>query len=169
MNCCDFIKEMQSIEGCPCDRVEFPPELKIMSGLDSLPRKIAGFADFRKAMLANIGIKAPLIDWRAREGDDPGIMLLEMWAYLCDSLSFYDEVIANEAYLRTATQSASLRRLSALIGYVPRPAVSSTVLLAAIAEGGQILKIPAGMAFSSGGFEGNPPQVFETDRQQVDR
>jgi len=24
MNCCDFIKEMQSIEGCPCDRVEFP-------------------------------------------------------------------------------------------------------------------------------------------------
>ncbi len=29
-------------------------------------------------------------------------MLLEMWAYVCDVLSFYDETIAHESYLRTA-------------------------------------------------------------------
>ena len=34
----------------------------------------------------------PLQDWRAREGDDLGVMLLEMWAYVLDVLAFYHEV-----------------------------------------------------------------------------
>jgi hypothetical protein len=162
MNCKDFIPELQLREGCPCDRFTFPPGLNIIAGLNDLPRQIAGFHEFRKAMLAAIRPKHRLYMWRAREGGDPGIMLLEMWAYICDSISFYDQVIANESYLSPARQRESVRKLVSLLGYLPRPAVASVANLAAIAEGSQMLKIPAGTAFRSGAFDGNPPQVFET-------
>jgi uncharacterized phage protein gp47/JayE len=141
---------------------EFPPVLRIMAGLNTIPRQIASFSDFRNAMLADIHSKFPLYYWRARQGDDPGIMLLEMWAYICDSIAFYDEVIANESYVRTARQRASVKKLASLLGYLPRPAAAAFVSLAAMAEGRQILKIPSGTAFRSGAFGGNPPQVFET-------
>jgi len=162
---------------CACDRFVHPVPLNIAAGLDKLPRQIATFPEFRRAMLKSIKAEQveiidknntlvkiiPLSDWRARDKDDFGIMLLEMWAYICDSLSFYDEVLANEAYLRTSFLRPDLRRLVALLGYLPRPAIGSVVELAALAEGRLQLKLPAGTAFRSGSFDGNPPQVFELD------
>jgi uncharacterized phage protein gp47/JayE len=148
---------------CPCDAINFPPARRIPAGLARLPRQIATFPEFRAAMLASIPSQTPLANWRAREGDDFGIMLLEMWAYICDCLSFYDEVIADELYLRTATQRASLRKLVGLLGYVPRPAIAAAVNLALFAEGRQPLIVPAGVAFRSGAFPGGAPQVFELD------
>lgn len=162
---------------CACDRFIHPLPLNIAAGLDTLPRQIGTFPEFRRAMLKSIQAEQveiidknnslvkiiPLSEWRARDKDDFGIMLLEMWAYICDSLSFYDEVLANEAYLRTSFLRPNLRRLVALLGYLPRPAVGSVVELAALAEGRLQLKLPAGTAFRSGSFDGNPPQVFELD------
>ncbi|MEI6682126.1 MAG: hypothetical protein WCO44_05840 [Bacteroidota bacterium] len=163
---------------CPCDRFIFPLPLNIGAGLDKLPRQTATFPEFRRAMLRDImgetvevidntntlvAVK-PLTSWRARKKDDPGIMLLEMWAYVCDCLSFYDEVLANEAYIRTCALKPDLRRLVALLGYLPRPAVGSVVDLAAIAEGRIRVNLPLGTAFRSGAFDGNPPQVFELDQ-----
>ena len=148
---------------CPCDKLVHPLPLKIGAGLDHLPRQIAHFPEFRRAMLASSKEHPALFAWRARKEDDLGVMLLEMWAYICDSLSFYDEVLANEAYLRTAQLRPSLRRLVALIGYLPSPAVASTVQLAAFADGRIPIKLPLGTSFRSGAFDGNPPQVFELD------
>jgi hypothetical protein len=118
--------------GCPCDQLEFPPTPDIPAGLSTLPRQLAGFPEFRAAMLSHIAThelmdtdivpvsqQRPLQDWRAREGDDLGIMLLEMWAYVLDVLAFYEERIANETYLQTAQREISLRRLVELIGYRP--------------------------------------------------
>jgi uncharacterized phage protein gp47/JayE len=152
---------------CRCDRVIHPAALRIPAGLEWIPRQIAGFPEFRRAMLSEIRSRAPLAAWRAREEDDLGVMLLELWAYLADSLAFYDSVIANEAYLRTARLRPSVRRLTALLGYVPRPAVAATVVLAAAVDGRQPLVIPAGTQFRSGAFDGNPPQVFELDADTV--
>lgn len=149
---------------CPCDEWIHPQPLDIPAGLSTFRRQIATFPDFRRAMLAEIRNHYPLNHWQARESDDLGVMLLEMWAYICDSLSFYDEVIAHEAYLRTARQRPDLRRLIALLGYLPRPAVAATVQLAALADGRKPLTLPAGTAFRSGAFEGEPPQVFELDK-----
>ena len=151
------------IVNCPCDAFGFPPARKIPAGLARLPRQIATFPEFRAALLASIPSHRPLADWRAREGDDFGIMLLEMWAYVCDCISFYDEVIADEAYLRTAAQRPSLGKLVGLLGYVPRPAIAAAVELALFAEGRQPLIVPAGVAFRSGAFPGSAPQVFELD------
>ena len=148
---------------CPCDAINFPPAHKIPAGLARLPRQIATFPEFRAELLASIPSHTPLANWRAREGEDFGIMLLEMWAYVCDCISFYDEVIADEAYLRTATQRASLGKLVGLLGYVPRPAIAAMVDLALFAEGRQPLIVPAGVAFRSGALPGSAPQVFELD------
>ena len=90
-------------------------------------------------------------------------MLLEMWAYVCDLTSFYDDVLAHESYVRTARRRESLRKLIAPLGYIPRPAVAALAELAAFADGRQLVTLPPGTAFRSGAFDGNPPQVFELD------
>ena len=148
---------------CACDELVHPLPLNIGAGLSHLPRQIAHFPEFRRAMLASVKEHGALVDWRARKEDDLGVMLLEMWAYICDSLSFYDEVLADEAYLRTAQLRPSLRRMIALIGYRPSPAVAATVSLAAFAEGRIPVRLPSGTSFRSGAFDDNPPQVFELD------
>ena len=148
---------------CPCDLVIHPPKPDIPAGLDGLPRQVVGFPEYRRAMLQQIATYPPLADWRAREGDDLGILLLEMWAYVLDVLGFYDERIANETYLRTADLRPSLRRLVELVGYLPRPALASSVVLAAFADGPDSLVVPAGTALRSQAFDGEAPQIFESD------
>ena len=165
MSCLWDEKNQAEETNCPCDRYIHPPGLNIPAGLDTIPRQIAAFPEFRKAMLHDVRSQCFLFGWRARGGDDLGIMLLEMWAYVCDSLSFYDEVIANEAYLRTARLRPSLRKLTGLLGYLPRPAVAASVRLTLLAEGRNRIAIPSGMAFRSGAFDGEAPQVFELNEE----
>ena len=161
--------------GCPCDRLEFPAKPDIAAGLSTLPRQLSGFPEFRAAMLSHVAAhrlmdvdlvpvnqQRPLQNWRAREGDDLGIMLLEMWAYVLDVLAFYEERIANETYLQTAVREISLRRLVELIGYHPSPATAAFVTLALLADTGKgLISIPKGTAFRSGAFNGEKPQIFE--------
>ena len=148
---------------CRCDTFEHPPQLLIPAGLSELPRQIAGFPEFRRAMLGAIRRYPVLSNWRGRSVDDFGIMLLEMWAYVADVQAFYDQVLANESYVRTARQRSSLRRLTGLLGYVPKPAVAAAVPLAILAEGRLPIVLPKGLAFRSNAFDGEPPQVFELE------
>jgi predicted phage baseplate assembly protein len=150
---------------CPCDELKHPAKPDIPAGLVSLPRQLAGFPEYRLAMLRDIPAYAPLTRWRARTGDDLGIMLIEMWAYVLDILGFYDERIANESYLRSALLRPSLRKLTGLIGYLPRPALGAFVDVAAIADGLKPVTLPARTAFRSDAFDGEPPQVFETEAE----
>ena len=109
----------------------------------------SGFAEHRRAMLASLRQHDSLRGWRARDKDDLGVMLLEMWAYVCDVLSFYDETIAHECYVGSARLRPSLRKLVGLLGHRPRPAVAAMADLAVLAEG-------AGLA--------NPASVHCADR-----
>jgi hypothetical protein len=176
---------------CICDDFRFPPETIIYAGLTDIPRQIGTFAEFRRALLHAISIRstanlenhplwslrflierdrdalretlAAIGNWRGRHPEDFGMMLLEMWAYVCDLTSFYDDVLAHESYVRTARRRESLRKLVAPLGYIPRPAVAALAELAAFADGRQVVSLPLGTAFRSGAFDGNPPQVFELD------
>jgi hypothetical protein len=148
---------------CPCDAFVHPRPLAIDAGLPSIPRQIATFPQFRHAMLSALPTKPALAHWRARGDEDLGVMLIEMWAYVCDVVTFYDETFAHEAYLRTARLSPSVRKLVALLGYRPRPAVAARAHLAIKADGRAPLLLPAGLAFRSAAFDGQPPQVFELD------
>ncbi len=132
-------------------------------GLNILPRQIGRFPAFRAVLLEDASREPGLSNgWRGRESEDFGVMLLEMFAYIADVLTFYDEQIAGEAYLRPAVQRPSLRRLTGLIGYLPRPATAARVTLALALDGRLPVTIPAGTAFRSSAFADEKPQVFVT-------
>ena len=60
---------------------------------------------------------APLGALRTREEADFTIGLIDAFACAADVLTFYQERIANESYLRTAVERISLQELGKLIGY----------------------------------------------------
>lgn len=152
---------------CPCDAFVHPQALDIPPAQTRIRRQIARFAGFRRAMLNDVRTHAPLASWDARGRDDLGVLLLELWSYAADVLAFYDEVIAHECYVRTARRRPSLRKLVELLGYLPRPAVAASVELSLLAEGRRPVRVPARSAFLSGGFEGEPPQTFETEAEDL--
>ncbi len=73
------------------------------------------YASFRRALLDLIPTLVP--GWTERHEADLGITLLELLAYTGDYLSYYQDAIANEAYLETARQRISVRRHARLIDY----------------------------------------------------
>ena len=112
-------------------------------------------------MLRDIPTYTPLAGWRAREGDDLGIMLLEMWA-LCSMFSA-SMMSASPMKIICAPQCCALAtQASGLIGYQARPALAASVVLAALPMATGQLCCPR-MGFRSDAFEGEPPQVFETE------
>jgi uncharacterized phage protein gp47/JayE len=88
--------------------------------------------------------------------------MLDAGATLLDLLSFYQERIANEGYLRTAKERRSLIEMARLVGYRPRPGLSASVFLAFTIEQGGRLTIPAGTRAQSVPGQDELPQSFET-------
>ncbi|HEY0230043.1 MAG TPA: hypothetical protein VGC55_02225, partial [Dokdonella sp.] len=78
-------------------------------------------------------------------------------------LSFYQDRIANEGYLRTSTERRSLIELGRLTGYALRPGVSASVYLAydLDASAGTVV-IPPGTRAQSVPGAGEKMQTFET-------
>ncbi|MFI5101930.1 MAG: putative baseplate assembly protein [Terriglobales bacterium] len=97
-----------------------------------------------------------------RELNDPSIALLDAWATVADVLTFYEERIANEGYLRTATERQSILELARLVGYKLRSGISSSVYLAFTVSDGFNGIIPSGTRAQSIPGTGEKPQPFET-------
>lgn len=149
---------------CGCGEPAHPVITPIPAGLSTLPmRQRAGFPEYRHAMLRSIPGQPSLRTWRARGEADLGVMLIESWAYVLDVTGFYDARTAERAYLQTAPDATQAQRIVNLLGYQPRGAVSATVTLAIEVDGVDPVTIPKATGFRSQGFDGNPPQVFETD------
>ncbi|MET1112647.1 MAG: hypothetical protein ABWX67_14090 [Allosphingosinicella sp.] len=146
--------------GC-CPVPPHPPLPDIRSGLSVVPRQLEGFPEYRRAMLAAIRNYPALAGWRADSDHDLGVMLLEAWAYVLDITAFYDQIIANRAYLGTSGDGGVMREILGLIGYVPRPALVARVQLALEASGEDKVVAPAGTGFRSEAFDDQPPQIFE--------
>ncbi|HEX4610549.1 MAG TPA: hypothetical protein VH092_20335, partial [Urbifossiella sp.] len=97
-----------------------------------------------------------------RTTDDPAIAFLDAWAVVLDVLTFYQERIANEGYLRPATEFRSVLELARLVGYQPRPPVGSSTYLAYTLEKSSNGMIPQGSRVTSTPGSGQLPQTFET-------
>lgn len=108
----------------------------------------------------------PLKKLTTRSTDDPSIAILDAWALVTDVLTFYQERIANEGFLRTATERRSVLEMARAIGYELKPGVAAGTYLtftledaegapgaATIDEGTRVLSIPG---------QNEKPQVFET-------
>jgi hypothetical protein len=134
-------------------------------GLGAIAYRVGTYAGFHESMLAHLsGPKAgPLLELRTRERGDPSIALLDAWAVAADVLSFYNERIANENYLRTATERRSVLELARLTGYRLRPGVAASVYLAyQIDANAEPLTIPVGTRSQSVPAPGEQMQTFET-------
>lgn len=143
-------------------------------GLPELSYRVGEHADFLATMLAALGTRAihpegasqpvtPLRALSTRSLSDPAVALLDAAAGVADVLTFYQERIANENYLRTATEDRSVAELGRLVGYAPRPGVSAAVPLAFELEATSApLVLPAGTRAQSVPEMGQFPQTFET-------
>jgi predicted phage baseplate assembly protein len=104
----------------------------------------------------------PLKALRTRESNDPAIALLDAWATVADVLTFYQERIANEGYLRTATERRSILELARLVGYRLRPGVAATVYLAYTLDKDYTVEVPKGARAQSVPNPSEQMQSFET-------
>ena len=155
---------------CPCDELGFPTEPSIAAGHESLARQLGSFPQFRLSMLEHLRSvdvqgTTPLSAWRARDGEDLGVMLVEMAAYVLDSLAFYDERIANEIYLATAQRRESARELVELLSFRLKQGVGSSSVLYGLVTGDAPVDIPRGQQFRSESFAEELPHVFEAIAQ----
>ena len=152
--------------GC-CDgpHVLTPGATVNRSGLGKLSYRVGTHATFFETMQARLSCQAypALAALKTREKSDPSIALLDAWATVGDVLTFYQERIANEGYLRTATERRSVLELAALIGYVPRPGVAASVYLAyTLDKDTAPVEIPKGARSNSIPDPGEQMQAFET-------
>lgn len=109
---------------------ETPVSIDNRPGLAAISYRPRTWAQFKSSMLSDLSLTPALAGLRTRSDDDFAIALLDAWAVVCDILTFYQERIANEAYLRTATELVSVGELAKLIGYKLRPGLAAAAPLA---------------------------------------
>jgi uncharacterized phage protein gp47/JayE len=159
--------------GCGCGAapgpVVVPATIDNAPGLASLAYRIGTFTTFRQAMLDRTpahdllaNVPNPFAGWRPGADGDFQTFLIELWAYLADVLTFYQERIANEAYVQTATQRDSALRIVELIAYRPSPGAAASGVASFTVSPGKIVTVPAGFRISSRAEPGKQAAVFET-------
>jgi ligand-binding sensor domain-containing protein len=142
-------------------------------GLAQLAYRIGDYASFRQRLLASLPMAlrsiesdAPLAKLTTRDGNDPAIALLDAWAVVADVLTFYQERIANEGYLRTATERRSVLELARAIAYELDPGVAASTYLSFKVEDAPgsptVVPIPARTQIMSVPLKDELPQIFET-------
>jgi hypothetical protein len=159
-------------------------------GLPALAYRIGTHGSFKETMQAALSGQPTLAELQTRAEDDPTLALIDAWATVADVLTFYQERIANEGYLRTATERRSVLELARAIGYELNPGVAASTVLAFtvedapsqlnaattaqtnLAAAGQAVEddanapstatVPLGTRVQSIPAQGKLPQTFET-------
>jgi hypothetical protein len=147
--------------------VNFPVVIDNRPSLPRIQYRIGRYSDFRAQMLSLLDRSPLLKGWTHRQPDDPGIALLEGAAILGDILTFYQELYANEAWLRTATWPQSIAGLVRLLGYRPAPGLGGKGFVAFEISGDSAVTVPAGFPFSAQLEEMPAPADFETSQSIV--
>ncbi len=137
-------------------------------GLSQIAYRAGTYGSFLATMEAALsGAAEPALHaLRARTPDDPSIAFLDCWATVADVLTFYTERLANEGYLRTATELRSVLELARLTGYRLRPGLGASVYLAYTLQVNPAkvtaVVIPSGAQAMSVPGPGQQAQAYET-------
>lgn len=146
---------------CPCDTFVHPQVIINPPGQNTLAYRVGDYLAFREALLRSRPGEVELTNWRPGAQGDLAVQMVEWWAYLADILTFYNERIANEDYLRTSVLPDSVQRLIRILGYRPRPGIGATGTLAALMNGIKPFTLPQGFQVQSKPGPGKQPQIFE--------
>ena len=135
-------------------------------GLAALRYRVGTHSQFQESMKADIARHPALRALATREDKDPSIALLDGCAAMLDVLTFYQERIAEEGFLRTATERRSIGELAGQIGYQLAAGVAASVPLAFTVEdapgapGWAVIEKGTRLQSIPGPQE--KPQIFET-------
>jgi hypothetical protein len=169
----------------PGTAVEAASEIANPPGLPALAYRIGTQPQFLERMLKRLVSQTvlsddgtrelrPLASLTTRAPDDPAVALLDAWATTADVLTFYQERIANEGFLRTATERRSVLELARTIGYELNPGVAASTELAFTLESATVAPLTAasvvpavvtlgeGLRVQSVPGPGQTAQTFET-------
>jgi hypothetical protein len=163
--------------GC-CDMGLQEPSISNRPGLSALAYRIGTHSGFLARMLATLpgapypqdlsdpNRPRPLERLTTRSPDDPSIAWLDAWATVADVLAFYQERIANEGFLRTATELRSVLELARSIGYELQPGLAASAYLAFAVESAagapESAVVKVGTKVKSLPGQDERPQTFET-------
>lgn len=135
------------------------PVLTIPTNIDYTSKDYTGFLTSMLSFGSQI-----LPDWNPLSEGDFGRVLVEMFAYAADILSYYGDRIAQEAYLPTAQQRLSLLNIAQLLGYTPSNGVPANgTVTFQTSNPGVAVTIPAGTQVQTGFVTGvDQPVIYET-------
>ncbi len=145
-----------------------PAEIENRPGLSAIRYRVGEHGRFKESLLAGLSRAAlpALRGLTTRRDEDFSIALLDAFAVMADVLTFYQERIANESYLRTATERLSVGHIARLIGYELRPGSAARASLAFTMQEGagavEKLKLPVGTRVQSTPGSEEKAQTFET-------
>ena len=120
-------------EGCGCCEgldVLTPAVIDNPPALPAIRYRTGTHGSFRETMLTRLTRRMPEPRPDVRAEEDFTTALVDAFATVADVLTFYQERIANESYLRTATERVSILQLARTIGYELKPGVAASVALA---------------------------------------
>jgi hypothetical protein len=150
---CNLCKEIRYIT---------PVTIYNRPGLSTISYRVGVFDDFKRTIINNISRSSKLLTWTSRQPTDFGIVLTDIWAYLADILTFYQERIANEAFLRTAVHRNSIISLASMLDYRLNPGAAASTYLAFFLENDMDVTIPLKLKVQSIPLKEEEPQIFET-------
>ena len=166
-------------DGCKGVAALTPQTISNRPGLSEIQYRAGNHASFKSTMLARLSSPG-LEGLRTRSADDFSIGLIDGWAVVADILTFYQERIANENYLRTATERVSVQEQARLIDYSLRPGLAAETFVSfrmeappaqipgtlpaanALAGSPQVVQLSPGIKIQSVPGPGEQPQTFET-------
>ncbi len=180
-------ESLRGLDGCGCcDGTDARTPLRVHNrpGLAAVAYRVGTHATFLQTSLAALSAagdappdagaawRPPLQKLTARAGDFTPA-LLDAWAVVGDVLTFYSERIANESWLRPATERRSILELARSIGYELNPGVAASTHLAFTMEevpgAPQEVTIVRGTRAQSIPGPQEKPQSFETEEALLAR
>ncbi len=117
------------------------------------------YESFRNLLLQLASKKFP--DWHLKNEADIRMVLIDLFSYVADELSYYQDRVANEAFLRTAKKRSSVSSLLSLIDYNLHNGCSAQTFLTVTVD--EISFIPKKFQITNKIFPGHQKIVFETD------
>ncbi len=141
--------------------------IKVKDGQRVIDYLARDYESFRQAMIDLIPQKLP--EWTDRSEADFGIVLIELFAYMADILSYYQDRIANESFLATAQERRSIIHHLRLIGYELAPAAPASALLTLIVSNDKkdTIQINKGDQFATGNSKTEKSITFEYTGEQA--
>jgi len=164
---------LAGLDGCGCGGgtgQETPADVRNRPGLPAVAYRVGTHATFRTTALAALSSASrPALRGLGARDDDFTSALIDAWAAVGDVLTFYQERIANESYLRTATERRSVLELARAVGYELAPGLAASTPLAFTLESapgapGEVA-VAAGTRVQSIPGPGERPQTFETTEE----